>query len=69
MDEHRHDYKYFSGRDATPTTCMSLERYCTECGSIELYSGILQDWVHVGNMNDDFPEERDTGRFHDPYGH
>lgn len=34
---------------------------------IEIYSGLIKQWVHVGNINDNFPEEKDTSRLMDPY--
>lgn len=65
----QHNYKYFSGTDATVCVKGPLERYCDTCGMIELYSGLVSTWIHVGNMNDRFPEEKDAGRLMDPYDH
>lgn len=65
----QHNHKYFSGKDATVFVKGPLERYCTICGMIELYSGLIKQWIRVGNINDKFPEEQDAGRLIDPYDH
>jgi hypothetical protein len=42
-----HNFKVVSGKDK----CNS-ERYCTKCGKIEIYSGIIHEWINMGFLKD-----------------
>lgn len=48
-----HDFKYYNGNDYNERLSVGpLERYCSACGRIEIYSGLAREWVEVGNINE-----------------
>lgn len=46
-----HDWHELSGKDGGQAD-RPLERYCSICGAIELYSGLAEKWIYVGNMDE-----------------